>query len=275
LFDSWDATNAAQANPTEPIDSNLFEYTTAVKIYDSKGASHDITVYFDRTTAENQWEFLVTCDPSEDQRVLDPGEQVVYAPATTYDYESHKGAGALMYGVIQFDTSGNINGITAYSVPPSGRVDPAQDDNRLTLGTTDSYYSFEANFTGAAQNDSIRLNLGALYTGVETNLRQTLVSELGATAGIVAGSGYITSETTWSNVYDTNSLQLTGTGVAGFSDSITLTGFNGDGERVVSTYDVNTNDKVQAFLDILHYPFITGFNTCGNLEKAGSFHLVN
>ena len=84
------------------------DYTSAIKIYDSKGASHDISIYFDRTSEDNQWEFLVTCDPSEDLRVLTTEELDIYNPDTLYNYENHKGAGALLYGIIQFDTSGNL-----------------------------------------------------------------------------------------------------------------------------------------------------------------------
>lgn len=165
LYDAWDGTNASSVNPSEPIDSSNYEYTSAIKVYDSKGASHDLTVYFDRTTNDNEWEFLVTCEPSEDLRYLTSKEQIVYAPNDTFNYEEHRGAGALMYGVLNFTTAGDINKISAWKVPPDGSVDISQDDNRLFLNPTDRYYSFEANFTGASTNQSIDINLGAVYGG--------------------------------------------------------------------------------------------------------------
>ncbi|MCK5196597.1 MAG: flagellar hook-basal body complex protein, partial [Desulfobulbaceae bacterium] len=259
LFESWNGTNAAAVNPTAPIDPQLYEYTSSIKVYDAKGASHDIAIYFDRTTVDNQWEFLVSCDPSEDMRTLNAVEQLVYAPDTTYNFEEHKGAGALLYGVIQFDTSGNINEITAYDIPPDGEVNPSRSENRIILENIDSYYSFEANFTGADTNQSIRLNLGAQYNGMVTDVRQVLVSDLGALDSATTGAQYITAETYWADVYDQSGLQLTGDGGAGTSDTITIAGFSHDGARVSVTYNVNsdpnTGEKVQAFLDDVQLAF--------------------
>ncbi|MFZ5764691.1 MAG: flagellar hook-basal body complex protein [Thermodesulfobacteriota bacterium] len=255
LFDAWNGTNAAAVKPTAPIDPNNYEYTSAIKIYDAKGASHDIAIYYDRTTKDNEWEYLITCDPSEDLRYLDPRERLIYAPNDNYDYKEHKGAGALLYGTIQFDTSGNIREISAYRVPPDGKVDPALDDNRIVLSNTDSYYSFECNFTGATTNQSVEINFGAQYTGLTSTTRQTLVSELGAVNSNLAGAGYITSQTYWRDVYDTNGLQLQGDGAAGTSDTITLTGYTNDGSTATVTYLVNTDEKVQSFLDAVSAAF--------------------
>lgn len=169
LFDAWDGRNAAAAKPTNSIDSTNYDYSSALKIYDTQGASHDITIYFDKTTNNNEWEFLVTADPLEDQRNIDAAQQAAYAPLDQYTASSHKGAGALQYGVIKFNTSGELTDITAYNVPPDGVVDPALDDNRIVLGKTDSSYSFQTNFTGDAVNQAIELNLGARYSGKDTN----------------------------------------------------------------------------------------------------------
>ncbi|MFH1218115.1 MAG: flagellar hook-basal body complex protein [Pseudomonadota bacterium] len=249
LFDSWNGTNVAAVKPTAPIDPNNYEYTSAIKIYDAKGASHDISIYYDRTTNDNEWEYLVACDPSEDLRYLDEREQTIYAPEERYNYEEHKGAGALMYGTIQFDTSGNVREISAYRVPPDGKVDPALDDNRIILSNTDSYYSFDANFTGATTNQSVQINFGAQYSGLTSTTRQTLVSAQGAVDSNLTGASFITSETYWRDVYDVNGLQLQGTGVAGASDTITIDGYKNDGSVATVTYDVNTDEKVQVFLN--------------------------
>lgn len=270
LYDSWDGTNAAAVNPTSPIDAEHYDYTTSIKVYDSKGASHDITIYFDRTTDDNEWEYLVTCDPSEDLRYLDEREQSIYAPNERYNYEEHKGAGALLYGTIQFDTSGNAKEITAYSVPPDSQVDPARDDNRIVLSNTDSYYSFETNFTGAIANQSVQVNFGAKYSGLTSTIRQTLVSELGAVDSNLTGASYITAETYWRDVFDVNGLQLTGTGVAGASDSITITGFENDGTPASMTYNIDSNAKVQDFLDDLGTAFgcTAGIDAFGRLKMT-------
>jgi flagellar hook protein FlgE len=153
LFDAWNGTNAALTIPTSPINSVDYRYTSAMKVYDTLGASHDITTYFARTTVDNQWEFLVTCNPAEDARA-------------GYDYQVDKGAGALLYGIINFSTYGDISSISAWNVPADGILDPALDAP-IALGPADRYFSFETNFTGDTVNHLIELNLGAYHNGTE------------------------------------------------------------------------------------------------------------
>ncbi len=270
LFDSWNATNAYGTNPSAPIDAVQYDYTTSIKIYDSKGASHDITVFFDRTTQDNEWEFLVTCDPSEDERKFmsleESNDLLTYAPYEGYDYSEHKGAGALMYGVLQFDTNGNLTEIEAYDVPADGEVNPALDDNRKELDTTDTYFSFDVNFTGAVENDSIDLNLGAAYDGGQTDIAQTLVSDDGARESPLAGADPITGETLWANVYDGSNYYLSGDGtLAGSSDTITINGFDKAGERKSLVYYVNNDEKVQDFLDEIS----GAFNASASIDSSG------
>lgn len=162
LFDAWDGRNAATANPNPPIGAANYDYSSAVKIYDSQGTSHEVTVYFDRTPAENQWEFLVTTDPLNDQRVSDPS-------LDRYNATDDKGAGALMYGVIDFSSSGDIRAITAYEVPPDGNVAPETAANRIDLEVSDLYHSFQLNATGDTSNQEIELNLGARFSGQNTD----------------------------------------------------------------------------------------------------------
>ncbi|MFA7348420.1 MAG: flagellar hook-basal body complex protein [Desulfurivibrionaceae bacterium] len=278
LFDAWNGTNPALPVPTSPIDAAAYEYTTAIKVYDSVGASHDLTVYFDRTTEDNQWEFLVTCEPSEDNRMLSTGrdttgaldgtndEASIYTPDTTYNYENHKGAGALLYGVLDFSTSGAISNITAWNVPPDAEVDPAQSTNLLTLGNTDQYYSFAANFTGATTNQMIELNLGARYSGQATAVSQVLVS--GGAAYATAGTSTpITKETLWNTVYDSaGTLVDTGTPAV-----VTFAGYDNSGAAVNSTYTLAATDKVQDLLDVLD----TTFNVTSTIDAMGRIKMTD
>ena len=262
LYSAWNGTNPALPVPTSPIDAAAYEYTTAIKVYDSVGASHDLTVYFDRTTKDNQWEFLVTCEPSEDNRVLSTGrdatgaldgsndEASIYTPDTAYNYQTHKGAGALLYGVLDFSTSGAISNMSAWNVPPDGEVDPAQITNRLTLGNTDQYYSFAANFTGATTNQQIALNLGARYSGQSTAVSQLLVTD-GAAYATAGTSTPITKETLWSTVYDS-----TGTAVDVVTPAtVYFSGYNNAGIVVNGTYTLASGGKVQDLLDELNSTF--------------------
>lgn len=276
LFDAWNGTNPSLPVPVSPIDAGAYEYTTAIKVYDSVGASHDLTVYFDRTTQANQWEFLVTCEPSEDNRVLTTGrdasgaldgtndEASIYTPDTAYNYENHKGAGALLYGVLNFSTSGAISSITAWDVPPDGAVDPAQTTNLLTLGNTDQYYSFAANFTGATTNQQIELNLGARYSGQSTAVSQVLVS--GGAAYATAGTSTpITKETLWNTVYDSAGTQVTIPAV------VTFNGYDNDGTYVSGTYTLAATDKVQDLLDAMD----AVFNSTSTIDVAGKIKMTD
>lgn len=278
LFDAWDGRNPSLAVPVSPIDANAYEYTTALKVYDSMGAAHDITIYFDRTTRDNQWEFLVTCKPADDKRALSSGldslnnldgsndQLSIYTPDTTYNYVNHKGAGALMYGVIDFSTNGAIDNIWAWNVPPDGQVDPAQNTNRLVLSNTDQYYSFTANFTGAAANQQIELNLGARYSGQTTAVSQVIVSDSGASANS-GGSLAITKETLWANVFDS-----TGTAVDTTTPAVvTFAGYDNDGTFVSGSYTLNAGEKVQKLLDQLS----TTFNATAAVDAQGRLRITD
>ncbi|MGV1099429.1 flagellar hook-basal body complex protein [Thiovibrio sp. JS02] len=282
LFDAWDGRNAAAVVPSAPIDVNAYEYTTAIKIYDAKGASHDVTIYFDRTTKDNQWEFLVACEPMEDKRVLSDGlddagsldgtndEVSIYTPDTTYNYVNHKGAGALLYGVIDFSTSGAIDNIWAWNVPPDGAVDPAQNTNRIVLSNTDQYYSFAANFTGATTNQMIELNLGARYSGQTTGVPQILVSGTGASSN-AGGTTPITKETLWTSVYDSSS----GTVVDSTTPArVYFGGYMNDGTYVDPTtnfYDLDPTEKVQDLLDAMD----TAFGCTCTIDAAGRIRMTD
>ncbi len=274
LYDSWNGTNIALANPTEPIDVANYEYSTSIKVFDSKGASHDVTIYFDRTTTDNQWEFLVAVNPDEDLRVLQDNELDIYAPYETYSYQdpNQRGAGALMYGVIDFRTDGSIDNLNCWDVPPDGRVDHTLNTNRLNLAATEPYYSFETNFTGDSQNTTVELNFGARYSGLSTQLTQVLVSDLGAYADATAGQ-FITDETTWDSVFD-----ATGNGFAA-GDSFDFAGYDHDGVLVPAlpateiTYTIGAGtDKVSDLLDFLNASLL---NINASIDSSGRLILTD
>ncbi|MHB1014156.1 MAG: flagellar hook-basal body complex protein [Desulfurivibrionaceae bacterium] len=268
LYDAWNGTNVTLPVPTAPINSNAYSYTTALKAYDSVGASHDLTVYFARTTNDNQWQYLVTCNPNEDHRVLSTGRDPVtgalngtpdvasvYTPDTTYNDLTQKGAGALQYGVLSFSTSGAISNISAYDVPPDGKVDPAQNTNRLTLSNTDSYYSFGVNFTGDKTNQQIALNLGAKYSGQPTAVTQVLVTD-GAAYATTGTSTPITKETLWNTVYDNTGTKVDTTTPA----VVSFGGYKHDGTYVdpalaANKYTLTAGGKVQDLLDKINSAF--------------------
>ncbi|MDP3029553.1 MAG: flagellar hook-basal body complex protein, partial [Deltaproteobacteria bacterium] len=152
---NWDGTL------TPPIGSNTYAYHSAIQVYDSLGNSHDITTYFDPTTTNN-WEYLVTCNPAEDKRIKT-------LPSTPINPATDAWAGALLYGTIEFNTSGDIVDITANTVKAT--------DGSLTLLTSDGtsagtpitpngYFQFAANFTGLDQ--TVDLKFGSAYNSATT-----------------------------------------------------------------------------------------------------------
>ncbi|MGE4520292.1 MAG: flagellar hook-basal body complex protein, partial [Desulfobacteraceae bacterium] len=66
LANAWDATE------DDFIAPNNYEYQSVVKVYDSLGSTHDITIYYDKK-AGSTWEYLITCNPDEDSRNLVQG----------------------------------------------------------------------------------------------------------------------------------------------------------------------------------------------------------
>lgn len=113
LFDRWDARNET------PLASTEYTYRTTLTIYDSLGTPHEITIYYDTTTRDNTYEFLVTCNPSEDQRDFirdtNPMQWTTEEGSITVTREVQSGStyaeskrGVLMYGRLAFDNQGNV-----------------------------------------------------------------------------------------------------------------------------------------------------------------------
>ncbi len=66
LANAWDSSDK-QAMPP-----NNYVYPSVVKVYDSLGSTHDITIYYDKKEGST-WEYVVTCNPDEDSRNLVQG----------------------------------------------------------------------------------------------------------------------------------------------------------------------------------------------------------
>lgn len=91
---SWDGSDANNAY----IGENKYEYQTTLKVYDSLGSTHDITVYYDRGDVSTKYEYIVVCNPDEDKR-------------TGID-SAQTGVGMLGRGIISFnEASGAISDI--------------------------------------------------------------------------------------------------------------------------------------------------------------------
>ena len=114
LSSAWDGT------ATTPIAGTSYEYQSTVKAYDSLGSTHDVTIYYDKISGAD-WEYIITCNPSEDLRAGMAGTS---------------SAGLLARGTISFNEgSGDITGLTMTNLTG-------------TTATNQSVSCDSANFTG-------------------------------------------------------------------------------------------------------------------------------
>ncbi len=146
LTAAWDGT----ADP--PMIDGAYEYQTTIEVYDSLGSIHDITIYFDKTANNSEYEYIITCNPAEDKRTgLTPPDS---------------NAGLLGKGTISFEpASGVITAITMDQIDGAGTVtsmstDPTSADYGLSNGT----FTFTSDFLGSTGSEmDIALDFGSTY----------------------------------------------------------------------------------------------------------------
>jgi flagellar hook protein FlgE len=154
LSADWDGAAAI------PMPDVCYEYQSTIKIYDSLGATHDLTLYFD-PVSEGQWEFVVACNPMEDARAgaIDATTGLPLA-----------GAGLLGRGVIDFSaSSGTITNLdferftgTDFANPAAAGDWVAQDE--ATDLTNDGFFTFAPEYIAGVPME-VRLDLGTRYDG--------------------------------------------------------------------------------------------------------------
>jgi flagellar hook protein FlgE len=110
LSSSWDGT------ATTPIDGATYEYQSTVKAYDSLGSTHDITIYYDKLSGA-QWDYIITCNPSEDLRAVITGTTAAGLLARGH-INFNEGSGA-----ITSLTMSRMTGYTAGSASTDQAVD--------------------------------------------------------------------------------------------------------------------------------------------------------
>lgn len=145
LFGKWDGT----ANP--PLASGSYTYSSTLKVYDEAGTAHNLTVYMDpvdsnagSTSGNKVWEYIVTCDPSEDGRTIGGTA-----------FQGTSAAGLLMSGTMTFDSSGQLIDQSAFTLK-STTADSTHADGYKTMSdwtladySANGYPEFTANFTGS------------------------------------------------------------------------------------------------------------------------------
>lgn len=124
-------------------------YQTTLKVYDSLGSTHDVTVFFDKgvTTGANPvWEYIVTINPSEDLRTLTQADQ----------------AGLLARGTIEFNAaSGDMTNITCALNDGDGTWTDLVNADATANG---GYFGVPGEFI-AGSPANIGLNFGSRFNG--------------------------------------------------------------------------------------------------------------
>jgi flagellar hook protein FlgE len=162
----WDGTD------TTPLDATAYEYQTTLKVYDSLGSTHDITIYFDKAATASAYEYIITCNPNEDSR--------------TVTALSH--AGLLARGVVTFNAASGVITDIDESVNDGDGTWTAQSE---AADLSNGYFMFHPAFITGSPMD-IELDLGSRYDGtswVNGSLSTTQFAKASTTT-FQAANGY-------------------------------------------------------------------------------------
>ena len=137
----WDGTASTY------LSENEYEYQTTLKVYDALGSTHDITIYFDKGSS-SQYEYVVTCNPSEDSRTglntADNGIGMLGKGAIDFSQDS----GAITdIDFSAFDATNTTTVINAPVVTGWTGATPTQAGT-YTSNTKSQTYTFTANASG-------------------------------------------------------------------------------------------------------------------------------
>jgi flagellar hook protein FlgE len=183
LFQNY---NYNPARPTDnPLPDTSFGFQNTLKVYDQRGGSHDLTVYYDKVSdvgGKEYWEYMVTCNPQEDGRVFDIN-------GVQQSMVSNSKSGVLMLGTMVFNDSGVLQNLTSYTLNSSSLANPVSNLSDWTQAkiSGSGYPLFTANFrsvsganTPMASNAvSMSLNFGLRSTSTVWNSAATDASMIG------------------------------------------------------------------------------------------------
>jgi len=144
LAGAWDGDNSNE----EYIADNAYDYQTSTKVYDGVGASHDITVYFDKSGTGSAWEYIVTAHPREDRRPGATGGNL----------------GLLARGTLVFNNSGAVSDMTMDINDGTGNW----ISQNIATDLTGGHFTFNPDFQGATDGStemSIQLDFGSFHNG--------------------------------------------------------------------------------------------------------------
>lgn len=227
MFSAWDA----QTNPDEPLDESAYAYQNTIKIFDEGGNSHNMTIYFDQVGEDSisgagnsrYWEFMVTVDPSVDGRTLSNGGGALVQTA------SGAKAGVMMIGTLEFNSAGQIDDMSAFTLNENSVLNTSADMANLSNWkpadfSQSGYPIFAPNFSG---------NSNASFTGAENafNVSVNMGVRNQQNPGIWQGSSSNASQV------GTNANNLIGFGTFAEPQSLATTSFSGSSSTLFQTQD--------------------------------------
>ncbi len=181
LASAWDGT------ATVPLADAAYEYQTTIRAYDSLGSTHDVTLYFDKAEAPSSYEFIVTCNPAEDNRAIF---------GATGEAE-----GMLARGLLEFNSgSGVIENIDLFQFTGTGSLGDGIDlsaagnwtEQLETDDLSNGYFTFSPGFLSGGTTQDIELDLGTRFDGtdwVNSSLSSTQYAS-GSTTTFQSANGY-------------------------------------------------------------------------------------
>lgn len=202
LWRAWDGSNAST-----PIKGTTYAYQSSMRVYDSEGGAHDLSIYFDPdATVDNVWDYIITCNPAEDARIN--GQNYPINSGTPY-------AGLLQRGTITFNPEGQLRNITADNLTD------------FTPGLASATVSYSAGWSSA----SAAITPGTQYTSSTTGT-YTLSKTTSATT-----FPYSVHWTFNNGITTTNSGDITinGAGTYAFNDGSNLTFALGSPGNVITS----------------------------------------
>jgi len=144
---AWDGINGNSVY----LGENEYEYQTTLKAYDSLGSTHDVTIYFDKGSTAETYEYIVAMNPAEDKRTgLDTGQSgvgMLGKGSLTFSQDS----GAITdMNFTAFDPSNTTTqmGAATKGAGWTGVPDPAAAGTFLS-GTASRTYTFTVSTGGA------------------------------------------------------------------------------------------------------------------------------
>ena len=173
LLKKWDASDPE----AKPLGDQSYAYPSTIEVFDEAGRSHKLTIYFDRVYDRNDatqditdgskdnhsWEFIVTMDPSEDNRCF--GSQA--GDVGSVPNVPAKLKGILGAGVLSFGPGGEVKDLSFFVPDPGPGTTPGTDDgfwdaagnidlNRMVEApfSPNGYPVFSPNFSGAPGQQS-------------------------------------------------------------------------------------------------------------------------